>query len=86
MVISWLRSLLRNKEKMKGVYIIKNNNIFMVSYSFTKQRKKIYQLYVNGKDFRDIAKEIGISATRVAQIVARIKEKVSKTELDKIQK
>lgn len=58
----------------------------MVSYSFTKQRKKIYQLYVNGEDFRDIAKEIGISATRVGQIIARIKEKVPKTELEKIQK
>jgi DNA-directed RNA polymerase specialized sigma subunit len=56
----------------------------MVSYKFTKQRKKIYQLHAGGKDLFEIAKVIGISKTRVSQILDRIKEKVPKSELDKI--
>ena len=56
----------------------------MVSYSFTKQRRKIYQLYASGKDIRDIAREIGVSSTRIDQIIKRIEEKVPKAELDKI--
>jgi transposase-like protein len=56
----------------------------MVSYKFTKQRKKIYQLYASGADFRDIAKEVKISTTRVIQIVKRIEEKVSKDDLEMI--
>ncbi len=58
----------------------------MTAYKFTKQRKKIYQLHVNGKDIFEIAKEIGMTKTRVGQILDRIKEKMPKTELDKIQK
>lgn len=58
----------------------------MVSYKFTKQRKKIYQLFAAGKDLRDIAKEIGVSVTRVSQIIKRIEEKVPKAELEKIRK
>lgn len=56
----------------------------MVSYKFTKQRKKIYQLYASGKDLRDIAREIGVSATRISQIIKRIEEKISKEELNKL--
>lgn len=56
----------------------------MVSYKFTKQRKKIYQLYAAGKDFRDIAKEVKLSATKVGMIVKRIEEKIPKAELDKL--
>lgn len=55
----------------------------MKSYNFTKQRKKIYQLYASGQDFRDIGKVVGISATRVGQIVKRIEEKVPKADLEK---
>ena len=58
----------------------------MVSYSFTKQRKKIYQMYVDGKDYRDIAKVIGVSSTRIGQIIKRIEEKVPKVELEKFRK
>ncbi|EKE19655.1 MAG: hypothetical protein ACD_8C00124G0004 [uncultured bacterium] len=56
----------------------------MGSYNFTKQRKKVYQLHAEGKFFRDIAKEMKISATRAHQIVRRIEENVPKEELDKI--
>lgn len=58
----------------------------MRSYNFTTQRKKIYRLYVEGMDFRDIASKVKISATRVAQIVKRIEENVPKEELEKIKK
>jgi len=58
----------------------------MRSYNFTTQRKKIYRLYVEGMDFRDIAREVKISATRVGQIVKKIEENVSKDELAKIRK
>lgn len=56
----------------------------MVAYNFTKQRKKIYQLHAQGLFFRDIAKEMKISATRAHQIVRRIEENVPKEELEKI--
>ena len=55
----------------------------MGAYNFTEQRKKIYRLYVEGKFFRDIAKECKISATRAHQIVRRIEEKVPKEELER---
>ncbi|HBU10943.1 MAG: hypothetical protein US57_C0012G0015 [Candidatus Moranbacteria bacterium GW2011_GWC2_37_73] len=54
----------------------------MGAYNFTKERKKIYQMHVEGKFFRDIAKECKISATRAHQIVRRIEENVPKEELD----
>ena len=56
----------------------------MGSYNFTKERKKIYQLHVDGMFFRDIATACKISATRAHQIVNRVKENVPKEELDKI--
>jgi orotate phosphoribosyltransferase-like protein len=56
----------------------------MVSYNFTKERKKIYELHAKGMFFRDIAKECKISSTRAHQIVKRIEENVPKEELDKI--
>ncbi len=56
----------------------------MRAYNFTAQRKKIYSLFTRGTDFRDIAREVKISATRVGQIVRRIEENVSKEELEKI--
>lgn len=56
----------------------------MGSYNFTKERKKIYQMHVEGMFFRDIAKECKISATRAHQIVRRIEENVPKEELEKI--
>jgi len=55
----------------------------MRSYNFTPQRKKIYRLYATGMDFRDIAREVKITATRVQQIVGKIKENVPKEELAK---
>ena len=55
----------------------------MGAYNFTEQRKKIYRLHVEGKFFRDIAKECKISATRAHQIVRRIEENVPKEELDR---
>ncbi len=55
-------------------------------YNFTAQRKKIYRLYVTGRDFRDIAREVKISAARVGQIVEKIKENVPKAELEKIKR
>ncbi len=58
----------------------------MRSYNFTAQRKKIYRLYVTGRDFRDIAREVKISAARVGQIVEKIKENVPKAELEKIKR
>lgn len=54
----------------------------MGAYNFTKERKKIYKLHVEGLFFRDIAKECKISATRAHMIVRRIEENVSKEELD----
>ncbi|KKP96317.1 MAG: hypothetical protein UR99_C0019G0001 [Candidatus Moranbacteria bacterium GW2011_GWD2_36_12] len=59
-----------------------NNNIIIKTYNFTKERKKIYQIHVEGKFFRDIAKECKISATRAHQIVRRVEENVPKEELD----
>jgi len=56
----------------------------MRSYNFTAQRKKIYRLYAQGLDLRDIAREVKISATRVDQIVKRIQLNVPKAELEKI--
>ncbi len=56
----------------------------MRSYNFTAQRKKVYRLYATGMDFRDIAREVKISATRAQQIVEKIKENVPKEELEKI--
>ena len=56
----------------------------MRAYNFTPQRKKIYKLSIGGMDFRDIAREVKISATRVGQIVKKIKENVPKDELEKI--
>jgi transposase-like protein len=55
----------------------------MVSYNFTKQRKKIYQLHVQGMHFRDIAKEVKLSGFKVDQIIKRIEEKIPKHELEK---
>jgi transposase-like protein len=56
----------------------------MGAYNFTEQRKKIYRLYAEGKFFRDIAKEVKISATRAHQIIRRIEENVPKKELEAI--
>jgi DNA-directed RNA polymerase specialized sigma24 family protein len=56
----------------------------MVSYNFTKERRKIYQLHAEGMFFRDIAKVCKISSTRAHQIVKRIEENVPKEELEKI--
>lgn len=56
----------------------------MGAYNFTKERRKIYQLHVEGMFFRDIAKACKISATRAHQIVRRIEENVPKEELEKM--
>ena len=56
----------------------------MRAYNFTTQRKKIYRLHIEGMDPRDIAKQVKISATRVEQIIKKIKENVPKEELAKI--
>ena len=56
----------------------------MVAYNFTEQRKKVYRLYASGMFFRDIAKEVKISATKAHMIVRRVEEMVPKAELDKI--
>jgi DNA-binding Lrp family transcriptional regulator len=56
----------------------------MGAYNFTEQRKKVYRLYAEGKFFRDIAKEVKISATKAHMIVKRIEENVPKEELEKI--
>ncbi len=56
----------------------------MVAYNFTAQRKKIYQLHVEGAHFRDIAKEVKMSGERVKQIIKKIEEKVPKEVLEKI--
>ncbi|MDD5396628.1 MAG: hypothetical protein PHW24_01055 [Candidatus Moranbacteria bacterium] len=55
----------------------------MVSYNFTKQRKKIYQLHVQGMHFGDIAKEVKMSVFKVSQVIKRIEEKVPKQDLEK---
>jgi Mor family transcriptional regulator len=55
----------------------------MVAYNFTKQRKKIYQLHVQGMHFRDIAKEVKMSGFKVSQVIKRIEEKLPKQELEK---
>lgn len=55
----------------------------MVAYNFTKQRKKIYQLHLQGMHFRDIAKEVKLSGFKVSQVIKRVEEKVPQAELAK---
>jgi hypothetical protein len=57
----------------------------MVSYNFTDRRKKVYQGYLEGKHPRDIGRENKLSGMKVSLIIKRVKEKVPKADLDKIQ-
>lgn len=54
----------------------------MVAYKFTARRKQIYQMYAAGKDLRDIGRVVKLSGERVRQIVAKIEEKIPKSQLE----